>query len=121
MNKRILFSTIAIISFLCLSSCARGFYNHSTSNLNMNHTQVVLSQNNFRVVKTVHTSIDFDNDPGFDENLLEQCAYSALLKEAKLEGAQVLINVTVEDVTRKSLSSSYYTVHVTGIVIEFTR
>lgn len=121
MKKQVLFVTIAIMSLLCLSSCAKGFYSHCTSNMNMNQTQVVLSQNNFRVVKTVHASVDFDNEPGFDEDLLEQSAYSALLKEAKLEGAQVLINVTVESVTRKSVFSNYYTVHVTGVVIEFTK
>lgn len=115
------FISAAIAAMLCLTGCSNGFYRAYTSNTNLNQTQVVLSQNNFRVVKVVETTVYFKNTTKFKKDQLEQSAYAALLKEANLQGSQALINVTLEEVVRNTAFSSKNSVRVTGLVIEFTK
>ncbi|MCQ2329536.1 MAG: hypothetical protein MJZ93_03145 [Paludibacteraceae bacterium] len=118
--KKILISA-AIVATLCLTSCSNGFYRAYTTNTNLNQTQVVLSQNNFKVVKVVETTIYFKNSFRFKKDQLQQSAYAALLKEANLQNSQALINVTLEEVVRSTAMSSKNSVRVTGLVIEFTK
>ena len=60
----------------------------------------------------------------FSADQLQQSAYAALIKEAKLTGSQVLINVTMEQVQRVSgvvVAKEDNAILVTGTVIEFLK
>ena len=121
--KNQIIAAIAVCT-LALSSCSYGRYLGHTANVNVNQTQVVLSNANFKVVKQVSKVVIFEQKYNFKSSQLKESAYAALLKEAKLEGAQTLINVTFEEVQRVSGSTVPKTqsaVLVQGIVIEFTK
>ncbi len=121
--KKLSFILTIIIIGLVLSGCSYGRYTNLSQNLNLNQTQIVLSEANFKVVKRVSKSIIYKQSAiRFDSDQLYQSAYAELLKEAKLTGSQVLINVTVEIVERVSgfwISKSDCAIIVSGIVIEF--
>lgn len=119
------FLIVAVIAVF-MASCSTGRYVSNSTNLNLNQTQVVLSEANFKVVKTVQTYVVYKNTMKFDPEQLKQSAYAALLREADLKGAQTIINVTMEQVER--VSSFGFTVQqtesailVTGTVIEFIK
>ena len=119
-----LFIALAVIVALTMASCSTGRYVDNSKNLNMNQTQVVLSEANFKVVKTVQTHVVFKKSLKFSADQLQQSAYAALLKEAKLTGSQVLINVTMEQVQRLSgvaVQKEDNAILVTGTVIEFLK
>ncbi len=107
---------------LFLASCSTGRYVPNSFNQNLNQTQVVLSEANFRVVKHVSTSVVFRQSLRFDADQLSQSAYAALVRKANLTGSQVLINITMEQVKRES---GFWTIKednallVSGTVIEF--
>ncbi len=114
---------LTIIIGLGLSSCSVGRYVNPSQNLNLNQTQVVLSEANFKVVKHVSKSVIYtQSSMRFDADQLYQSAYAELLREANLTGSQSLINVTVELVERtrglwfKKIDCA---IIVSGIVIEF--
>ncbi len=115
---------LTIIIGLGLSSCSSvGRYANPSQNLNLNQTQVVLSEANFRVVKHVSTSVIYTQSAmRFDADQLQQSAYAELLRKAKLTGSQALINVTVELVARHKSSmksKTEWAILVSGLVIEF--
>ncbi len=119
---------IAAFTTLCFTSCSTGRYLNSSSNLNMNQTQVVLSEANYKVVKHVQTHVVFAQKMKFDAKQLQQSAYAALVKEANLKGSQALVNVTMEQVNREKapllglgLTKYESAIIVSGIVIEFTK
>ncbi len=119
---------IAAFTTLCFTSCSTGRYLNNSSNLNMNQTQVVLSEANYKVVKHVQTHVVYTQKMKFDAKQLQQSAYAALVKEAKLKGSQALVNVTMEQVNREKASffglglTKYESaIVVSGIVIEFTK
>ncbi len=107
---------------LVLASCSTGRYVPTSFNQNLNQTQVVLSEANFRVVKHVSTSVVFRRSLRFDSEQLSQSAYAALVRKAKLTGSQVLINITMEQVQRVSgvwVLAEDNAILVSGTVIEF--
>ncbi len=114
---------LTILIGLGLSSCSVGRYVNPSQNLNLNQTQVVLSDANFRVVKHVTTSVIYTQSAmRFDSDQLYQSAYAELLREANLTGSQALINVTVELVERTSgiwFKRTDCAIVASGIVIEF--
>lgn len=119
-----LFIALAVIIAITMASCSTGRYVGNSKNLNMNQTQVVLSEANFKVVKTVQTHVVFKAGLKFSADQLQQSAYAALIKEAKLTGSQVLINVTMEQVQRVSgvvVAKEDNAILVTGTVIEFLK
>lgn len=123
--KKLLFIAVALVAML-LTGCSSGQYMTTSSNLNLTQTQVVLSEANFRVVKNVHTYLVYKQDLKFDADQLRQSAYASLLREANLQGAQCLINVTFEEVGRVAggffgVTKSQSAILVTGTVIEFTK
>ncbi len=119
---------IALGVGLLMASCSTGRYVSNSQNLNLNQTQVVLSEANFKVVKNVSTSVVFKEKWKFSAEQLKQSAYAALVKEAKLTGSQTLINVTMEQVDRKTapflglgIPKYQSAILVSGTVIEFTK
>lgn len=125
--KKVLYVAMAVIA-LSMASCSTGNYLTTSSNLNLNQTQVVLSEANFKVVKQVSTSIVYQSKLKFDAAQLKQSAYAALLKEAKLTGSQTIINVTMEQIVRKKaaflglgIPKFENAILVSGTVIEFTK
>ncbi len=118
---------IALGVGLFMASCSTGRYVTNSQNLNLNQTQVVLSEANFKVVKNVSTSVVYKKNLRFDAEQLKQSAYAALVKEAKLTGSQTLINVTMEQVKRERLpfflgiTKEENAIIVSGTVIEFTK
>ena len=121
--KKLLIAAVAVCAVL-LTSCSSGRYLGHSDNVNINQTQVVLSEANFQVVKQVSKVVVFEQKYNFSKTQLKESAYAALVKEANLKGAQAIINVTFEEVqrisglgTRKIQSA----VLVQGTVIEFTK
>ncbi len=119
--KKLSFILTIILGF-GLSSCSVGRYVNPSQNLNLNQTQVVLSEANFKVVKHVSLPVIYTQSAMlFDSDQLKQGAYAELLRKANLTGSQALINVTVELVERKSNMSGKkeWAIIASGIVIEF--
>ena len=101
MKRKFTFALVMLV-ILTLSGCAStGKYYSRTSNLNETQTQVVLSQANFRVVKNVSTVVTYTQKNKFSNTQLFQSAYNALREEAGLSGAQTLINITIEEMTKE--------------------
>lgn len=123
MKKNFLFAIVAVIA-MCMASCSTGRYLNNSQNVNLNQTQVVLSQANFKVVKHISTTYVYKTSMKFSADQLKESAYAALVKEAQLTGSQTIVNVTMEQVDR---ASGFYTkkyqqaVVVSGTVIEFTK
>ena len=125
MNKSIKFLLVAVAA-ISMASCSTGYYLSNSQNVNLSQTQVVLSQANFQVVKQVKVTYVYKNlhTMRFNASQMKESAYAALVKEAKLTGAQTLINVTMEQVQRKTqgllLPPKYeQAITVSGTVIEF--
>lgn len=130
MNKSIKFLLVAVAA-ISMASCSTGYYLSNSQNVNLSQTQVVLSQANFQVVKQVKVTFVYKNlhSMRFNASQMKESAYAALVKEAKLTGAQTLINVTMEQVQRKSQNFWTYVlgfppkyeqaITVSGTVIEF--
>lgn len=124
--KKIFFAAVLFCTALCLTGCESAYYLTSTQslNINQNQTQIVLSNNNFRVVKNVQTYMIYPKNLSLTSETLRQSAYVELLKAAKLEGSQVLTNVVVEKITVDSgvfLLKKDVGIMVSGTVIEFTK
>lgn len=114
-------STIVLLFSGCAST---GNYIVHTQNANLNQTQVVLKENNFKVVKTVKSFYAYEQDyylQTFKKKQLFESAYSKFLEEANLTGAQVLINVNFEETVRSTDRKSVKGIMITGVVIEFTK
>ncbi len=114
---------LTVFASLLFASCSTGRYVPNSFNQNLNQTQVILSEANFKVVKHVSTSIVYQQSLTFDTKQLTQSAYAALIKKANLTGAQVLINVTIEQLQRSSGFSIFKkednAILASGTVIEF--
>lgn len=123
MKKNLLFAFVAVIA-MSMASCSSGRYLNNSSNVNLNQTQVVLSQANFKVVKHISTTYVYKSSMKFSADQLKESAYAALVKEANLTGSQTIVNVTMEQVNR--VHGFYFkkyqqAVVVSGTVIEFTK
>ena len=120
MIKRI--TIIAFTGVLFLTSCAghRGL----TNNVNNHTTEVVLSQKNFKVVKTVtgQASVTYIlGIGGLSKNALIAEARAIMLKDAELEGsARAIINETTEVKGSSFPFVGKKLVTVSAQVIEFT-
>lgn len=119
---------IALGVGLLMASCSTGRYVTNSHNLNLNQTQVVLSEANFKVVKHVQTSVVYKKNLKFSAEQLKQSAYAQLVKEADLKGSQTIVNVTMEPIERAKLpflglgiKKHEGAVVVSGTVIEFTK
>jgi len=111
----------ALICSVSLTSCA-GHYG-LTSNLNNHSTEVVLSKNNYKVLKSVtgDASVTYIfGIGGLSKKALIAEARSEMLQDANLEGsARAIINETVEI---KGTSFPFFgkkTVTISAQVIEF--
>lgn len=124
--KKLLFAAMLAALAISFTGCTTGYYMTQTSaNTNFsNTTKIVLSGDNYRVVKSVHTYMIYDKHLKLDSESLRQSAYVELLKAANLTGAQVLTNVCVEKLGVQGAfiaTRNQYAVLVTGTVIEFTK
>ena len=117
-----LFLAITIIFSLLLSSCAT--FNPNVSSTNLNHTQVLLSSNNFQIIKKVQgsaTAVYIFGIGGLMKKGLVASARAKLYEEANLSGSQIIIS---EHTEWKSSNIIPYvwgsaTVTTSGYVVEF--
>ena len=113
---------IAICTALLVTSC--GLSSNMTSNANLNQTNVVLTKNNFKVVKSVEAETAQTyvfGIGGISKNALKANAIADLTKNAGLTGSQALVNITV----RESVATIFgiytkYIINAEGTVVEFT-
>ena len=111
---------IVIAAIGLLSSC--GISSNLTSNLNLNQTNVILSQNNYHVVGTVEASVSssyFLGIGGLSKKALHNNAVAELTKKANLSGAQALINVTVKSSGKFLFVFGSTTLYAEATIIEF--
>ena len=123
MKKNFLFIIVAAMA-MSMASCSTGRYLNNSSNVNLNQTQVVLSQANFKVVKQISTTYVYKSTMKFNADQLKESAYAALVKEAKLTGSQTIVNITMEQVDRASgmlIPKYQQAIVVSGTVIEFIK
>lgn len=121
MNK-IKLILVAIVATLLFSGC--GMSSQLTANLNQNQTNVVLSQANFHVVKTVRAQVSasyFLGIGGLSKKALRNNAVAELTKKADLIGSQALVNVTVKSSSVFLFIFNKTTVYAEGTIIEFER
>ncbi len=119
--KKLALACVAALT-MTLTSC--GFHNEATSNINQHQTSVVLSKNNYRVLKTVSGESQqtyIFGIGGLSKKSLTQSAHNEMIKNADLKGSQAIINTTVQYKVSTILGiKSDVTAIVTGTVIEFT-
>lgn len=111
---------IAVVSLVLLSSC--GMTSNMSQNINQNQTNVVLSQANFHVVKTVSTQVSstyFLGLGGMSKKALRSNAIAELTKKAELTGSQALINISVKSAVKTILIWNQTTFYAEATVIEF--
>lgn len=111
-----------ILSALIFTGCGIG--NQLTTNHNLHNTEVQLSRNNFKVLKTVTATEEATYILGFGgmtKKALLANARAKVVKEAGLEGgSKALINETVEIHLGSMLVITKITITVSAQVIEFT-
>ena len=111
---------MAVAAVLLLAGC--GVSQTLTTNANLNQTNVVLSQKNFHVVKTVQAEVTATyvfGIGGMSKKALYSNAVAELTKNANLTGSQALVNVTVKNSPKSILCYNKITYHAEGTVIEF--
>lgn len=121
--KRFLLNVVIALAFvMMLGSC--GINSNLTSNTNINQTNVVLSQKNYHIVKSIQatqSSVYIFGIGGLSKANLQRNAVAELTKKAGLTGSQALINVTVKSSAEVILFYTRYTVYAEGTVIEFDK
>ena len=120
MKKYLSKVVMPVAAILLLASC--GISQNLTYNSNVNQTNVVLSQKNFLVVKTVkaETSATYVlGIGGMSKKALQNNAVAELTQKANLTGSQALINVTVKSTGKFVLIYGKTTYYAEGTVIEF--
>lgn len=119
MNKIILF--VGMVWFL--SGCA--IYSDLTTNVNNHSTEVVLTENNFRVVEDVigeaTASYVFGIGGLTTKNLTAEARKNMLSKANMIGSSKALINETLEIRRSKFPFFGRYRVIVSGQIIEFTK
>ena len=98
--KKINFILLAALLGM-LSSCGVGVYYPYAHNVFGAQTTVHLDKANFRVVRDVEAVVAVTNT-NLSRSSVEKSAYGQLLRNARLTGSQVLINVVIEEVQRAS-------------------
>jgi hypothetical protein len=103
-----------------LTSCSVGMYYPHSQNLFGAQTSVQLNQANFRVVRDVEAVVEVVNSR-LSRSSVEKSAYGQLLRNAKLTGSQVLINVVIEEIRRENRVSGKCAQYVAAraTIIEF--
>lgn len=121
MKKNALIILIGTI-VLMMSSC--GVHNGLTYNSNGHNTEVQLSKNNFKVVKSIQgkaTATYILGIGGLNKKALIANARAEMLKDAGLEGSsKAVINETVELQVSNYVLYVQYNVTVSAHVVEFT-
>ena len=110
----------SVLLLLFASGC--GISSYMTQNQNQNQTNVVLSDNNYKVVKTVEATVKNSyvfGIGGLSKKALMSNAVSELTKKANLTGSQALVNVTVQVQNKIILVWNRKTVVAHGTVVEF--
>lgn len=122
MKKIFLFGVVAAISLL-MTGC--GFSKEAVSNQNQNQTSVVLSKNNYTIVKSVRgestQTYVFGLIGELSKKSLKESAMSEMVKNANLKGSQAIINVNVQYKNTISPIITQTTAIATGTIIEFTK
>ena len=111
---------MAVAAVLLLAGC--GMTANLAENSIQNQTNVVLSQKNYHVVKTVETEVSATyvfGIGGLSKKALQNNVIAELTKEAGLTGSQALINVTVHDSGKMFFVYNKLTYHAEATVIEF--
>ena len=121
--KKLLMLFVLVATLFGVSSCS--LQDPMTRNLNQNLTNVVLQDNNFKIVQKVRGEAQADYlfyFGGFRKKGLIEEARAEMLENANLIGSsRAVINENVEmSVTSFSGIFSYVKVTVSGYVIEFT-
>ena len=112
--------SVFIVAVLCATGCGAPFW--STMNQNQNKTSVVLSDNNFRVIKNVSAEVHCTyvfGIGGLSNRALMSNAISELTQKADLQGSQALINISVKTHNKLILVWSRRSMVAQGTVIEF--
>ena len=120
MKKFLTRIAMAVAAVLLLAGC--GVSQTLTTNANLNQTNVVLSQKNFHVVKTVEaeTSATYVfGIGGMSKKALYNNAVAELTKKADLTGSQALVNVTVKSSAKLAVVFGKVTYRAEATVIEF--
>lgn len=119
--KKIIFLLVIGLALMAVSSCGT-----STSlgvNLNNMDTNVVLSQNNFTVVKNVSgeaTAVYVLGIGGYKCAEARSAAMSDMVEKAGLSGSQAIVNATTSLHTQTILGIyTKVTAYATGTVVEF--
>ena len=121
--KKLLMSFVLVLTLFGVSSCS--LQDPMTRNLNQNLTNVVLQDNNFKIVQKVRGEAQADYlfyFGGFRKKGLIEEARAEMLENANLIGSsRAVINENVEmSVTSFAGIFSYVKVTVSGYVVEFT-
>ena len=112
---------ILVVASLFLGGCATHLYN--TDNHNISETQVVLSENNFKVVGIANgsaTKTTVFGIGGLSAKSLKGNALADMYKNANLTGSQAIINITF-----KTSVAGYAPIYTrteytaSGVIIEF--
>ena len=115
--KKINFILLAALLGM-LSSCGVGVYYPYAHNVFGAQTTVHLDKANFRVVRDVEAVVEIKNT-NLSRSSVEKSAYGQLLRNARLTGSQVLINVVIEEIRRDKGSTSFQYVAARATIIEF--
>jgi hypothetical protein len=121
--KKLLMLFVLVATLFGVSSCS--LQDPMTRNLNQNLTNVVLQDNNFKIVQKVRGEAQADYlfyFGGFRKKGLIEEARAEMLENANLIGSsRAVINENVEmSVTSFAGIFSYVKVTVSGYVVEFT-
>ncbi|HJF70524.1 MAG TPA: hypothetical protein K8V05_07185 [Butyricimonas virosa] len=115
---------VIVLSAITLASCGLG--SDLTSNKNSLQTNVVLTQNNYKIVKTITgeaTATYILGIGGLSSKALKENAVANMVKEAKLDGrCQAIVNTQVS--VKNAIVTPFYVkkiVTATAQVIEFTK
>ena len=98
--KKINFILLAALLGM-LTSCGVGVYYPYAHNVFGAQTTVHLDKANFRVVRDVEAVVAVTNT-NLSRSSVEKSAYGQLLRNARLTGSQVLINVVIEEIIPES-------------------
>ncbi len=121
--KKLLMLFVLVATLFGVSSCS--LHSPMTANLNQNATNVVLQDNNYKIVEKVRGEAQADYFfyfGGFRKKGLIEEARAEMLENANLIGSsKAVINENVEtSVTTFAGIYTYVKVTVSGYVVEFT-
>ena len=113
---------MVVAAIMLLTGC--GISPNLTSNLNVNQTNVTLTQKNFHIVKTVESKVSATyifGIGGLGKRALQNNAVAELTQKANLTGSQALVNVTLKYAVKSFVVFNQVTYYAEGTVIEFDK